>query len=100
MNRERLMLELTGLSRVINKEVRNLVYKRQVVEDLAYNYEPENPFLSALDEVDAQLREQVEQSIFENLGKEERKAFLAQWSQMHPQKRIQFLEFYVLEDAP
>lgn len=99
MDRERLMLELTGLSRVITKDVRNLVYKRQAVEDLVYSYEPENPFLSVLEDVDAQLIEQVEQSIFENLSKEERKAFLAQWSQMHPNRRLQFLEFYVLGDA-
>ena len=38
MDRQTLMLELKGLSQVVNADVRDLVYKRQAVSTLADQY--------------------------------------------------------------
>jgi len=99
MDKKTMMLELKGLSRVVGHDVRDLIYKRCAVTELADNYEPENPFLHMLDKLDEQLVERVELSIFEHLSKDERRAFLAQWSEMRPDEQLQFLERYVLEGA-
>ena len=99
MDKQTMMLELKGLSRVVGSDVRDLVYKRCAVTELAGDYEPENPFLHMLDKLDEQLIERVELSIFQHLSKEERRAFLAQWSEMRLNEQLQFLERYVLEDA-
>ena len=95
MDKQTMMLELKGLSRVVSSDVRDLVYKRCAVTELADNYEPENPFLHMLDKLDEQLIERVELSIFEHLSKEERRAFLAQWSDIRPDEQMSFLENYV-----
>lgn len=97
MDKETLMLELKGLSRVVSKDVRGVVHKRRAVQELADSFEPVNPFLNMLDELEGQLIENIQLSVFKNLSEAERRAFLAQWSEMHPVEQLQFLDQYVVE---
>ncbi len=99
MDRQTIMLELTGLSRVMSSDVRDLVYKRRAVTELADSYEPINPFLNVLDDVEAQLMEAVQHSIYIHLSNEERQAFMDQWREMPPHLQLGFLDDYVLEAA-
>lgn len=82
MDKETLFLELKGLSRVVDDEVRNLAYQRRVVLELADRYEPVNPYWVLLDEIEVDLMEAVQHGIFDNLSEGEQKAFTAQWKTM------------------
>lgn len=97
MDRQTMMLELTGLSRVVSSDVRDLVYKRRAVTELVDSYQPVNPFLNALDDVEAQLMEAVQHSIYLHLSKEERQAFMDHWREMPPDLQLDFLDDYVRE---
>ena len=95
MDKQTLILELIGLSRVVNGDVRNLVYKRHAVSEMADSYEPVNPFLVLLDEIDEALMAATQNSIFANLSQDERRAFLAQWGEMQPYEQLSYLDRYV-----
>ena len=99
MDKQTLMLELKGLSRVVSNDVRALIHKRRAVEELADSFEPVNPFLNMLDDLEEKLIEHVQLSVFTNLSEDERNAFVAQWSQIHPAEQLRFLDQYVAEDA-
>ncbi len=95
MDKQTLILELIGLSRVVDGSVRNLVYKRHAVAEMADSYEPENPFLVLLDNIEAELMEATQNSIFANLSTDERRAFTAQWTAMRPEQQLSYLDRYV-----
>ncbi len=95
MDKQTLILELIGLSRVVDGDVRNLVYKRHAVAEMADSYEPVNPFLMLLDEIDKALVAATQNSIFANLSHDERRAFLAQWGEMKPYQQLSYLDRYV-----
>ena len=95
MDKQTLILELIGLSRVVDSDVRNLIYKRHAVTELADTYEPENPFLVLLDDIEAKLIETVHHSIYVNLSEEERQAFTVQWRTMLPDQQLRYLDQYV-----
>ena len=95
MDKQTLILELIGLSRVVNSELRDLIYKRHVVTELADDYEPENPFLAQLDKIEAALLEVTQHNIYTNLSKDERRAFVAQWDTMLPHEQFRYLDQYV-----
>jgi ABC-type branched-subunit amino acid transport system ATPase component len=92
MDRETLLLELKGLSRVVDDEVRNLAYKRRAVLELADLYEPVNPYWVLLDEIEADLMEAVQHGIFDNLSEGEQQAFTAQWKNMRRDQQITCIE--------
>ena len=92
MDRQALMLELTGLSRVVDEEVRNLAYKRRAVLELADRYEPVNPYWVLLDEIEGDLMEAVQHGIFDNLSEGERHAFTAQWKTMRRDEQLTCIE--------
>ena len=95
MDKQTLILELIGLSRVVDSDVRDLIYKRHVVTELVDAYEPENPFLTLLDKIEAALLEVTQHSIYTNLSKDERHAFVAQWDTMLPHEQLRYLDQYV-----
>ncbi|EAQ05991.1 hypothetical protein [Yoonia vestfoldensis] len=95
MDKRTLMLELKGLSRVIDADVRHLITKRRVIAELSDSYEPQNPFFSLLDDVEDTLSEAVQRKIFENLSAEERSAFLADWRKMPPHEQLRYLDDYI-----
>jgi hypothetical protein len=95
MDRRTLMLELKGLSRVIDADVRHLITKRRVIAELSDSYEPQNPFFSLLDEIEDTLSEAVQRKIFENLSVEERSAFLTDWRKMPPHEQLRYLDDYI-----
>ena len=95
MDRQTLMLELKGLSQVVNADVRDLVYKRHAVSGLADEYEPVNPYLDMLDQLETDLINAIDRSIFENLSREASNVFADQWNQMFVYQQFQFLEDYV-----
>jgi hypothetical protein len=95
MDRQTLMLELKGLSQVVNADVRDLVYKRHAVSVLADEYEPVNPYLDMLDQLETDLINAIDRSIFENLSREASNVFADQWNQMFVYQQFQFLEDYV-----
>ena len=95
MDRQTLMLELKGLSQVVNADVRNLVYKRHAVSALADEYEPVNPYHDVLDHLENDLIHAIDRSIHENLSREASRAFAGQWNQMSAYEQFQFLEDYV-----
>jgi hypothetical protein len=95
MDRQTLMLELTGLSQVVNADVRDLVYKRHAVSALADEYEPVNPYHDMLDHLESDLIHTIDRSIHENLSREASSAFAAQWNQMSVYQQFQYLEDYV-----
>ena len=92
MDRETLLLELKGLSRVVDEEVRNLAYKRRAVLELADRYEPVNPYWVLLDEIEADLMEAVQHGILDNLSEGEQQAFTAQWKTMHRDQQLACIE--------
>lgn len=92
MDRQTLMLELKGLSRLVDEEVRNLAYKRRAVMELADRYEPVNPYWVLLDEIEAELMAAVHHSIFDKLSDGERQAFTAQWKTMRRDQQITCIE--------
>jgi hypothetical protein len=95
MDRQTLMLELKGLSQVVNADVRDLVYKRHAVSALADEYKAVNPFHDMLDQLESDLINAIDRSIFENLSREASSAFAAQWNQMSVYQQFQYLENYV-----
>ena len=95
MDRQTLMLELKGLSRVIDADVRNLIIKRRIVSELSDNYEPQNPFFSLLDEIEDTLADAVQRKSFDNLSSEERTVFLAEWRKMQPHEQLRYLDEYI-----
>ena len=95
MDRQTLMLELKGLSQVVNADVRDLVYKRQAVSTLADEYEAANPFYDMLDVLERDLSHAIDCSIFENLSREASTVFADQWKQMSVYQQFQYLEDYV-----
>lgn len=95
MDKQTLILELIGLSRVVDSDVRDLIYKRRVVTEMADAYEPENPFLPLLDDIEAKLIETVHHSIYVNLSEDERQAFTVQWRTMLPHEQLRYLDQYV-----
>lgn len=92
MDKETLLLELKGLSRVVDDEVRNLAYKRRAVLELADQYEPVNPYWVILDDVEADLMEAVDHSSLDNLSEGERKAFTIQWKTMRRDQKLSCIE--------
>lgn len=54
-DKQRTVLELLGLSRVVTPQVRHLVQKHQILEELADNYEPINPFYPMMDGLEDEL---------------------------------------------
>jgi CO dehydrogenase/acetyl-CoA synthase alpha subunit len=98
MDKQTTLLELKGLSRVVSREVRNLVHKRHAVEELAESYEPENPFLGMLDLLDQEVVEAAQNSMYQHLSDEERHAFRKQWNAMPPYQQLDFLNSYVMGD--
>ena len=92
MDKKIMMLELKGLSRVVDKEVRNLAYKRRAVLELADRYEPVNPYWVLLDEIEADLMEAVHHGIIDNLSDGERQAFTAEWKAMRRDLKITCIE--------
>jgi hypothetical protein len=95
MDRKTLMLELKGLSQVVNADVRDLVYKRHAVSALADEYEPVNPYHDVLDHLENDLIHAIDRSIFENLSREASNVFADQWNQMPVYQQFQYLEDYV-----
>lgn len=95
MDRQTLMLELKGLSRVVDADVRDLVYRRSIVSKLADEYEPVNPFAEMVHDIEADLIHAIERAIHENLSQEERKVFAAQWHEMTTCQQFRYLEDYV-----
>ena len=95
MDRQTLMLELKGLSQVVNADVRDLVYKRHAVSTLADEYEPVNPYHDMLDQLETDLIHAIDRSIFENLSREASNVFADQWNQMSVYQQFQYLEDYV-----
>ncbi|ARU00180.1 hypothetical protein LOKVESSMR4R_00847 [Yoonia vestfoldensis] len=95
MDRQTLMLELKGLSQVVNADVRDLVYKRHAVSTLADDYEAVNPFHEMLDHLESDLIGAIDLSIYENLSREAGSVFAAQWNQMSVYQQFQYLEDYV-----
>ncbi|MCV2875079.1 hypothetical protein OE810_02290 [Rhodobacteraceae bacterium XHP0102] len=95
MDRQTLMLELKGLSQVVDADVRDLVYKRHAVSALADEYEPVNPYHDMLDQLETDLIHAIDRSIFENLPREASNVFAAQWNQMSAYEQFQYLEDYV-----
>lgn len=95
MDRQTLMLELKGLSRVVDANLRQLIIKRRIVAELADTYEPENPFLHLLDEIEGTLTETMQRNTFEKLSGEERKAFAADWLKMRPDQQLRYLDEYI-----
>ena len=95
MDKQTLILELIGLSRVVDSDVRDLIYKRHVVTEMVDAYEPENPFLTLLDDIEARLIDTVHHSIYVNLSEEERQAFTVQWRTMLPDQQLRYLDQYV-----
>ena len=95
MDKQTLILELIGLSRVVDSDVRDLIYKRRVVTEMADAYEPENPFLPLLDDIEVKLIETVHHSIYVNLSEDERQAFTVQWRTMLPHEQLRYLDQYV-----
>lgn len=98
MDKQTMMLELKGLSRVVNKDVTNLVLKRRVIEELADGYEPLNPFFAMMDTVEDELSDMVQRNIFEHLSEGERTAFRSQWNEMRPDQQMSYLNSYVAGD--
>ena len=95
MDRQTLMLELKGLSQVVDADVRDLVYKRHAVSTLADEYEPVNPYHDMLDQLETDLIHAIDRSIFENLSREASNVFADQWNQMSAYQKFQYLEDYV-----
>ena len=95
MDRQTLMLELKGLSQVVNADVRDLVYKRQAVSTLADEYEAVNPFHDMLDHLESDLIHAIDRSIYENLSREAGSVFADQWNQMSVYQQFRYLENYV-----
>ena len=94
MDKQTLILELIGLSRVVNSELRDLIYKRHIVTELADDYEPVNPYLVELDKIEAALLEVTQHNIYTNLSKDERRAFIVQWETMLPHEQLRYLDQY------
>lgn len=97
MNKHTMMLELKGLSRVVDWDVRRLVRRHIVLTELADGYEPVNPFLEPLDQAQWDLQDSLLRSVHCNLSESECAAFKAQWQAMGPTKQHAFLVRYVEE---
>jgi len=97
MDKQTMMLELKGLSRVIDHDVRRLVHQHIVLSELADDYEPVNPFLEPLDQAHWDLQDSLLRSMHCNLSESECAAFKAQWQAMGPTKQHEFLVRYVEE---
>ena len=97
MDRQTMMLELKGLSRVVDHDVRRLVRRHMVLTELADNYEPVNPFLEPLDQAQWDLQDSLLRSMHCNLSESEGAAFKTQWQAMGPTKQHKFLVRYVEE---
>jgi hypothetical protein len=97
MDKQTLILELIGLSRVVNADLRHLIYKRIALADLADRYEPVNPFDAELDVIEEQIDHSVKANIFRNLSAEERQAFISRWDGIQRHQQIAFLQNYVRE---
>ena len=82
MDKKTLMLELKGLSRVVDRDVRGLIFKRSAIKELSNAYEPINPFETLLDVVEDELGMTVQHNIYAKLSDGERIAFRNQWEQM------------------
>ena len=93
------LLELLGLSRVVTPHVRQLVHKHHVLQELADNYEPINPFYPMMDRVEDELHHTVGVDAFANLSQEEYRAFSKEWRKMRADQQLAFLAQYILGDA-
>lgn len=97
MDKQIMLLELKGLSRVVDHEVRKLVRRHMVLTELADDYEPVNPFLEPLDQAQWDLQDSLLRSMHCNLSESECSAFKSQWQAMGPTKQHEFLVRYVEE---
>lgn len=97
-DKQRTVLELLGLSRVVTPQVRYLVQKHQILEELADNYEPINPFYPMMDGLEDELQHAVAADAFTNLSDGEHQAFRKEWHKMRPDQQLKFLRQYVLGD--
>ena len=95
MDRKTLMLELKGLSQVVDPDIRDLVYQRRALTALADDYQQVNPFYDLLDILERDLSEAIESSIFKNLSREASRVFADEWKQMSEHQQFQYLEDYV-----
>lgn len=94
MDKKTLMLELKGLSRVVDRDVRGLIFKRSAIKELSNAYEPINPFETLLDVVEDELGMTVQHNIYAKLSDGERIAFRNQWEQMRAHEQLRCLEQY------
>ena len=94
MDKHTLMLELKGLSRVVDGDVRGLIFKRSAIKELSDAYEPVNPFETLLDVVEDELGLAIQHNIFAKLSDGERTAFRNQWEQMRAHEQLRCLEQY------
>lgn len=97
MDKQTMMLELKGLSRVVDHDVRRLVRRHMVLTELADDYEPVNPFLEPLDQAQWDLQDSLLRSMHCNLSESECAAFKVEWHAMRPTKQHKFLVRYVEE---
>ena len=95
MDKETMMLELVGLSRVVDGEVRELIHKSYVLGNLADKYEPINPFIELAEDADTMLRMALDHAIFRNLSADERTAFLKQWKAIPTNRQMTILAGHV-----
>jgi len=95
MDRKTLMLELKGLSRVVDTDVRYLIIKRRILLELSDDYALQNPFFCLVDEIEGDLAGAVKRKSFDKLSTEERTAFLADWRKMRPDEQFDYLDRYV-----
>ena len=100
MDKATMMLELTGLSRVLDKATKLLALKLEAVQDLADNYEQTNPLHLQLDDLEAELQQQIEVSAHQHLSKEEARAFFAQWRKMDVYQQTRLIKRYLEECGP
>lgn len=97
MDKQTMMLELKGLSRVIDHDVRRLVHQHIVLSELADDYEPVNPFLDSLDQTGWHLHDSILRSMHRNLSDGECAAFKAQWQAMSPSEQYAVLVKHIEE---
>ena len=97
MDKHTMLLELKGLSRVVDWDVRRLVRRHMVLTELADDYEPVNPFLEPLDQAQWDLQDSLLRSMHCNLSDSECAAFKAQWQAMSPSEQYDVLVEHVGE---
>jgi hypothetical protein len=100
MDKATMMLELTGLSRVLDKATKLLALKLEAVQQLAEAYEQTNPFHDQFYDLEVELQQQIEVSAHKHLSNEEARAFFAQWYKMDVYQQTRLIKRYLEECGP